>query len=174
MSKANYLSGFTLVEVVMIVAIISLISVTIGVSLSSFSPRELESEVQKLVGDLAWAKSMAISTHHHYRVEFDIDSNATIDVADNNTYLIYKVDPDGIEADLVVKRRALSLDDVGGINLTNGTDPILPILNFSFMNPQGNLDPVIADPVTIELQRSNNRVGITIRNLTGHISWERL
>lgn len=163
-------TGFTLIEVVVIVAIIALVSVTIGGSISSLSPRKLESEVQKLIGDLFWARTMAVSTGYHYLVDFNIDdSDNLIDADDNMTYIIYKVDPDDLTAaPRVAKRRILDVDSI--FRLINGTDD--SILNFTFMHPQGNLNTTISDPVTITLERSNAGANITIRNSTGHISWE--
>ena len=162
-------SGFTIVEMAVLVAIIALVSATIGVSISTLSPRKLESEVQKFIGDLSWAKSMAVSTRYHYLVDFNIDGDADVDNADNMTYMIYKVDPDDLTADPgVVKRRILSVDSI--VRLINGTGGDL--LNFTFMSPQGNLNTTISDPVTITLERSNAAANVTIRNLTGHISWE--
>ncbi|MCF7907601.1 MAG: prepilin-type N-terminal cleavage/methylation domain-containing protein [Candidatus Omnitrophica bacterium] len=174
LKRTNFLSGFSLVEIVVVVAIIALVSVTVGVSLSTLAPRELENEVQKLTGDLAWAKSMSISTHFHYKVDFDINSDNAITFADNVTYIIYTIDPDDLTVppvETVVKRRILSVDR---ITLIPGLGGPVTLLNLSFMTPQGNLNTTISDPVTIQLQKGSAVANVTIRNLTGHISWERL
>jgi len=163
--------GFSLTEFILVVAIIAMVSVTIGISLSSLSPRKLENEVQKLVGDLAWARSMSISTHNHYRIDFDIVENGAIDAADLNTYIIYRVDPTNLTSEVAVKRRVLNVD---GIDLIPGVVPPSPLVEFDFRNPQGSLNDVVADPLIIQLWSGSDGVNITIRNLTGHVSWERL
>jgi len=162
--------AFTLVELILVTAIIAMISVTIGVSLRSMNPRKLENEVQRLVSDLSWAKSMAVTTHYDYLVDFDVDADGDVDPGDNRTYIISRVDIYTAAA-TAVKRGVLAVDS---LSLTPGPGGPSPLLNFSFMNPQGNLNDSISDPVTITLGRSNTAANVTIRNVTGHISWERL
>ncbi|MBU2044392.1 MAG: prepilin-type N-terminal cleavage/methylation domain-containing protein [Candidatus Omnitrophica bacterium] len=163
-------SGFTLVEFIMVIAIISMISVTIGVSPSTLTPRKLENEVQKIVGDLNWARAMAISTGYHYRIDFDINNDTVVSSTDNNTYIIYKVDPADLVNGTPVKRGVLRVD---GINLTHSS-PAVPIYLFEFISPQGGLNSTVLDPLTIHLELSGAASNITVRNLTGYISWDRL
>lgn len=172
MKQSKSQPGHTLIEIIVVVAIVVIISGTIGASLSTLSPQRLESEVTQLLGDLSWAKSMSLSTHYHYRIDFDALNDGVLDAADNNTYIIYRVDPNGIEPDVVVRRADLDID-ANGIIVSHGVTSV-PALEFEFLYPRGDVNTAINDPLEIELWRGRFGARITIRNLTGYISWEPL
>ncbi|MFA7677075.1 MAG: prepilin-type N-terminal cleavage/methylation domain-containing protein [Candidatus Omnitrophota bacterium] len=163
MKTLNFKKGFTLIEIMIVTAIIALISVTIGVSFSVVSSRYLETQTQKLAGDLSWVRAMARATRQDYLINFDVDGDTTLD----GSYTIFKIDPDGIEPDSIVGRKKI---DVDGLVLQSAPGTT----EFSFNHVSGGLNSAIADPLVIELWRRGARANITIRSLTGHISWERL
>lgn len=77
-------AAFTTVEIVTVITIITVISGLAVASFSAIGPKRLEADTRKIIGDLCWAREMAISQHRDYVAHFE-----------NNYYEIYhtSVDP---------------------------------------------------------------------------------
>ncbi|MCG2711378.1 MAG: prepilin-type N-terminal cleavage/methylation domain-containing protein [Candidatus Omnitrophica bacterium] len=66
------LSALTLVELMVVVAIVGIISTASLLSISYTDSRRLETETRRIIGDLCWARKMAVARHINYIVDFDI------------------------------------------------------------------------------------------------------
>jgi len=94
------LPAFSLIEVVVVIAIVSILSITIAVSFSSMTPKNLETQTRKLANDLRWVRDMASAQHRNFIIEF---------VPGQRQYLIYK---DSVAAANLVERRSLEVNSL--------------------------------------------------------------
>jgi prepilin-type N-terminal cleavage/methylation domain-containing protein len=65
--------GFTLIEVLLTIAILAIIAAAIIPQLSSDLPERLDAAAQVVAADLELARSLAVSNNSTYRVTFDCD-----------------------------------------------------------------------------------------------------
>jgi prepilin-type N-terminal cleavage/methylation domain-containing protein len=85
-------SGFTMIEIVIVIVVIGIAALLAIPMMSSASSLQIRSAANMLAADLEYAKSMAISRGQNYSVEFDKDADS------------YKiVGPDGNPIDHPVK-----------------------------------------------------------------------
>jgi Tfp pilus assembly protein FimT len=104
---ARHAAGFTLLELVLTIAIIILLGLMIGPRLMNAYPRvSLESEAIRLRADLGYAQQLAISRNHTHRVVLD---------ATQELVSIYRVESPG--PSVLVSERKLA----GGIDLKQST-----------------------------------------------------
>lgn len=75
------LKGFSLIELMVVIAIIAVMAGASIVSFSSLTGSRLEADARKMVADLCWARQMAVATHQDYIVDFDLV---------NTKYTIYR------------------------------------------------------------------------------------
>lgn len=61
-------------EIMVVIAIVTLISAMAAISFSGIGPRKVEAEARKIVSDLYWVRSMAISRHQDYWIRFSSDA----------------------------------------------------------------------------------------------------
>ena len=67
--------GFTLVELMVVVAIIGLMVTTVSVGFETLVPRErLNTSIRNLAADLMSARASAISQNLEFRIEYDLDN----------------------------------------------------------------------------------------------------
>lgn len=137
--------AFTLVELVITVAIIAVVSGASLISFYAYFGRRVDAEARKLAADLAWARQMCVARHQDYRVVFD---------AANNSYDIF-------EAASVRRRQRLALD------ITGVTDPsAAPLLpaELTFYWPAGN-----TQDARIGLSHNNRIRNVTVFGQTGYV-----
>jgi Tfp pilus assembly protein FimT len=100
-------AGFTLLELVLTIAIIVLLGLMIGPRLMNAYPRvSLESEAIRLRADLGYAQQLAISRNRTHRITFDTAQNLIA---------IYRVESS--ESAVLISQRTLG----GGIDLVHST-----------------------------------------------------
>ena len=80
----NVRTGFTIVEILIVVVILSIAALAAIPMLSSASSFQIRSAANLIAADLEYAKSMAISRGQTYSVEFDVaaDSYSIVDQTD--------------------------------------------------------------------------------------------
>jgi len=115
--------GFTIVEIIIVVVIISIAALVAVPMMSSAGSVQLRAAANMVLADLEYAKSMAISRGQNYSVEFDIN---------NESYSIK--DQDGAVIEHPVKRSQyivsfktdsrLNRVDITSVNF-NGTSSVV-------------------------------------------------
>ncbi|MBU1044475.1 MAG: prepilin-type N-terminal cleavage/methylation domain-containing protein [Candidatus Omnitrophica bacterium] len=66
------LNALTLVELMVVVAIVGILTTASLLSISYVDSRRMETETRRIIGDLCWARKMAFTRHSNYIVDFDI------------------------------------------------------------------------------------------------------
>jgi Tfp pilus assembly protein PilE len=84
-------TGTSLVELVVVIAIVSIVIAVAGVSYSTLNAPQLDTNARKIASDITWAKERAITIHQHHAIRFNTA---------NKSYAIYKT-PTGTTADIV-------------------------------------------------------------------------
>ncbi len=122
--------GLTIIELIIVVAIIGLIFSASMISFSGIAGKKLEADSRKILMDICWARERAVALHLNHIVSFDIV---------NDIYMIYEdSDGDSIpDTNEELKKQVIE----AGVDLVSFTDfspaPVLPsqiIFNF----PKGN------------------------------------
>lgn len=67
--------GFTLIEVLLTIAILAIIAAAVIPQLSSDLPERLDAAAQVVAADLEYARSLAVANNSTYRVTFDCDQD---------------------------------------------------------------------------------------------------
>lgn len=137
--------SFSLVEVIVVIALVSMLSIFSAISFSSITPKNLETQTRKLANDLRWVRDMAYARHRNFIVEF---------LPGQKQYLIYK---DSISTANFLERRSL---DVGSMAIvpTGSTQ-----LQFNY--PKGTA----ASNMQILLSQGAETNSIIVFNETGYV-----
>lgn len=132
----KFLTGFTLVEVSIVVAILAVAGAAAVVSYSSIPSFNLEAEVRKVLSDIYWTRQRAVATNTGHTLRFD---------QAGKKYSIYKSTTDFTSPNLlkeVILGISLNLVQAnlwvyspkGNMYLNNGT---VAISTIPFINNQG-------------------------------------
>ena len=84
-------SGFTLVEVVIVVVILSIVALTAVPMMSSAASIQIRSAVNMIAADIEYARSMAISKGQNYSVVFNKDTDSYQIEDQSNTVIQHPV-----------------------------------------------------------------------------------
>jgi len=109
--------GFTLIELVMVMVLLSIVSVVAYISLGSYKSHHLSAAAEKVAVDLRYAKNLALSSTKWHGVAFPVNPA--------NTYNIYETD--GTTDDTNIKSLldpsqdfiVNISDDFGGVTISN-------------------------------------------------------
>lgn len=154
-------SGFTLIEIIIVVVILSIAALAAIPLMSSASDVQIRSASNVIAADLEYAKSMAISRGQNYSVVFD-----TI----NNTYGIYK---EG-ESEPIKHPVKKGFDYVMNFSNDSRLDKVV-ITSVSFTDGKVTFD-CLGSPTpdsnggTITINANGNTATITVEPVTGYIS----
>lgn len=147
--------AFTLIELMVVIAIIAIVS-SIGVaSFSKLTGDRLTTDARKIVNDLCWARQRAVAIHRQHRVTFNLTTESYQIFDDLNGDSVF--DPATEE----IKRQNLSV----GVDLFS---LVPPTTNLTFTFPQGSLLEAGPDwTITLNSQGKTREVRV-FRN-TGYV-----
>ena len=144
--------AMSLVELLIGLAITTVLMVMTVVSFNSMQGRKLDVQARNMVGDLIWAREVAASRHNNCTVVFNTA---------NNWYAFY----DGtVSAGILVKNQSLSR----GVELDSVKEGATSLSQIIFYSPRGNC----SDSVVITLNQTNKLRRINISEETGFIRME--
>lgn len=84
-------SGFTLIEIVMVVVIISILMAASIPGFQAFNTVKLNGAVKKMVSDIRYVQQLSVSTHDTYRLAFDTSADTYSVIRANDS--VYAKDP---------------------------------------------------------------------------------
>ncbi len=116
--------GTTLIELVVVTAIIAVISAFAIVSFSLLGSRQLDADARRIVSDLGWARELSSARHENYIIDFDLV---------NERYIIYR---NSVGLGNEIKRQKLSVDLVS-------VTPLPLQIQFSYPKGTGQAKDII-------------------------------
>ena len=69
-------SGFTIIEITMVIVLLSILAVVIITRSGSYYPAKLNGAGEKLLSDIRYAKRLAMTNHRIYGILFDVSENS--------------------------------------------------------------------------------------------------
>lgn len=149
--------GFTLIEIIIVIVIISIASAMVVPMMSSANGTQLRSAANKLAADLEYAKSMAISRGQSYTVIFD-------ESAEN-----YKIKD---SSDTIIEHPIRKGDYIEQFGGTSGLSKVnISVANFN--STSSVTFSSIGSPDnggTVTLAADNDEMIINVEAVTGYIS----
>lgn len=149
--------GFTVIELLIIVVILSIAALTAIPMMSSAASMQIRSAANLVMADLEYAKSMAITRGQNYFVRFDpVADSYQIEDQDNN------VIPHPVKKGLYIVsfRNDSRLNQVDVTNVNFNTNQIVQFDSLGSPDYGG----------TVSLQAGNMTATITVEPVTGFIS----
>lgn len=151
-------SGFTMVELIIVVAIIAIAALVAVPMMSSAASVQIRSASNMIAGDLEYARSMAISRGQKYSVVFDPGAES------------YKIVDEG---GIVIKHPVKTASDYIVDFKNNGRFNKVDIANANFNATTSVQFDCLGSPNsggTVSLQAGNTNVTITVEHVTGYVS----
>jgi prepilin-type N-terminal cleavage/methylation domain-containing protein len=144
--RSGLTTGFTLIEMTVVVAIVAVVATGGMVSFSALGSLRLETEALKLVTDLSWARQMAVARHRDIVVDFNLAQE------------VYTIYHDSITAGNEEKHQALTVDIA---SVTPAPERV------TFYFPQGT-----SESKQIQLSHRGKTRQVTIFASTGHVKFQ--
>ena len=152
--------GFTLVEVIIVVVILSIAAMMAIPMMSSAGSVQIRSAAEAIAADLEYAKSMAISHQQNYGIIFDPGNNKYYVVTDLNDNPI----PHPVKRGFPYTINYRSDSRLNKVNLVTADFDIPNRIYFDYLG-----SPLL-NGGTITLQADGSTVIITVEPVTGFIS----
>ena len=145
-SKAGISSrrGFTLLELIVVLFIISLVMALILPSFSGFGENKLKSEAREMASILRYMNDSAVSRKETFLMKFDLDEGT-----------VYWKGPDGEK-----KRK---FDDITGVT-TQSTGKVSKGEITLFFEPLG-----VRENLSVYMSKGNKEMAITLNHLSGKV-----
>jgi Tfp pilus assembly protein FimT len=150
MSKDNSymkITGASLIELTIVLAIVSVVVITSGISYSTLNAPQLNANARKVSSDISWARARAITTHQNHAIRFN---------AANKTYAVYKT-PTGTTADIV----PANLLKTSFVTMSMS----LVLTDLWIYSPKGNM----YGTTNVTLTQSGKTRNISISSKTGNV-----
>lgn len=151
--------GFTIVEIIIVVVIISIAALAAVPMFSSAGSIQLRAAANMILGDLEYAKSMAISRGQNYSVEFDINNESYSIKDQNGTVIEHPVTRKLYVISFKIDRR-LDQVDINSANFNAASSVMFDCL--------GSPD----NGGTVVLQAGGNSSTVRVEPVTGFITIE--
>jgi prepilin-type N-terminal cleavage/methylation domain-containing protein len=151
-------AGFTLVEILIVVVILSIASLTAIPMLSNGASMQIRSAANVIASDLEYAKSMAISRGQYYSVIFDKNTES-YRIVDKDSNVIQN--PVKLGSQYIINFSTdsrLSKVDITNVNF-NSTNTV----RFDYIGSPNNGG-------TVTLQAGSNKATINVEPVTGYIT----
>lgn len=143
--KVKSAQGLTLIELVIVLALMVILSHTALISLALVDRQNLNQACMQLKADLRYAQRLAIMENRRYRVDFDVKRNKYV--------ILYKENSD----DIFVKTVEMS----GGVRLVS-TSNLYNSVTYTSMGTTG-------DPCTITLRNDTYMAQLTVNLGVGRV-----
>jgi len=167
-NDGRYTSGFTLIEVVMVIVMLGILYFVIQPRFDTFYNLKLKTAAKKLISDIRYAQSLAVSRHDDYAVSFDVNGE---------NYRVYCVSDGKLakdpftNTDLVVDFTTDS--QYRGINIYKVNFAGGDILRFNWRGiPQDKDGNDLTRSGVVQLRYKSWSLKVNVTPHTGRVSWE--
>lgn len=158
-------SGFTLIELIIVIMIISIAALTAIPMMSSAASMQIRSAANMLTADLEYAKSMSISRGQNYSVVFDKDAES-YRIEDQNGNVIQHPVKKGFDYEI-------NFSTDGRLNKVDIVDADFDgtsVVKFDYLgSPYNGINSPLNSGV-IRLQAGGTTTTVTVEAVTGFIS----
>jgi prepilin-type N-terminal cleavage/methylation domain-containing protein len=171
-------TGFTLIELVLTIIIVSILGAVVSIGLSGLSTARLDQAVNKVVSDLRYAQQLAISTQSRHGMTVNSTSQYTIHRDPADTAIL---DPANLGSNLVVNFNTYQQGQLAGVVFTSATPYYATAspcggtstqIEFNSIGaPTDTNGNLLACTSTIMLSYSGNTHAITIQQNTGKLTY---
>ncbi len=159
--------GFTLVELLIVIAIITIAALTAIPMMSSAASVQIRSAANMLTADLEYAKSMAISRAQKYSVVFDKDAES-YRIEDQNGDIIQHPVKKGFPYEITFSTDGrLNKVDIVDVNFDTTSEVKFDYLGSPLNGSGGPLNSGV-----ISLQAGGTTTTVTVEPVTGFVSIE--
>ena len=136
--------GFTLLEIIVALFIISIVMALVLPAFSNFGERKIKSEATEMASILKYLNDSAISRKETFSIRFDLNENT-----------VYWKGPDG--------EKTKRFDDITGVT-TQSTGRVSKGELTVFFEPLG-----IMENISVHMNKDNKELTITLNHLSGKI-----
>lgn len=169
----HFESGFSLIELILVMVIVVILAAVVGLNISSVSTVRLDQAVNKVVGDLRYAQQRAVATQTRHGITVDNTGQYTIhqdlppDTAIPN--------PVNLGTTLVVNFNTYQQGQLAGVVFTSAA-PFCggagAVMEFNSLGaPTDTNGTVLGCNTLLSLSYSGNTRTITIYQNTGNLSY---
>ena len=162
--------GFTLIEMVVVIVILSIIALLVFPRLPSVGDGDLRSSARSIAATIRYIEDLAITSRSSYRMRFNLD---------DATLVIKKIGSDGSEQtadDLLLSRKILAEEiriadvtssrlgkiSIGEVNLDFGPQGLREFVSIHLLSPKGHYYTVQAYPRSGKVKVFDNYSGGTL------------
>ena len=159
----NY-KGFTLIEIMIIVVILSIAMVVAVPMFSGAASFQLESATSMIAADLEYAKSLAITRQQQYGILFDTASDS---------YRLVDQDGNVITNPVTTKPYIVDFRNEGrlkNVDLAQADFDGTATIRFDYLGSPYNGNDTAMNSGTIRLQVSSGAVEIKVEPVTGYVT----
>lgn len=156
-------TGFTMIELLVVVALLAILSLLIVPLVSTASDTQIEAAAQLIASDVEYVKSLAIGKGTDHSIIFDLTNDSYKAVDEDDATLTHPVFRKSYVTALQTEGMDVDIKDINGA--TTGTYKV----TFDYIGTpyiQGLSTPATTDTV-IELEAGTNTRYITIKPITG-------
>ena len=154
-------SGFTLVELIIVVVILSIVALTAVPMMGSAAGIQIRSAANMIAADIEYARSMAISRGQNYSVQFDKDTDSYQIVDQTGAVIQHPVKKGFTYIVNFQNESRLNRVDITSVNF-NGTQ----IVTFDCLGSPSN-----TSTGSVNLQAGGITTTITVEPVTGFVSF---
>jgi type II secretion system protein H len=158
------ISGFTMIELLIVVVIIAIAAMTVIPMMSSAGSVQIRSAANMIAADIEYAKSMAIARGQNFSVVFDKDADS-YSIKDQTGSVILHPVKKGSSYVVGFRDKGLDKADLADVDF-DGTNTV----KFDYLGSpyNGNNNPL--NKGVIKLQAGGITITITVEPVTGFIS----
>jgi len=157
-------SGFTLIEILIVVVIIAIAAMTAIPMMTSAASMQIRSAANMVAADLEYAKSMAIARGQKFSVVFDKDTDS-YSIKDQTGSVIEHPVKKGSNYIIGFRDKGLDKVDITDVDF-NGTSTV----KFDYLGSPYDADTSPLNRGVIKLQAGGKTITITVEPVTGFIS----
>jgi len=162
--------GMTLIELAVLSAMLSILALSVAPSIvTPIQSIRLNNAAQKLAADIRYARSLALSHHKVYGVDFDQNNDSTLD---GTGYSVFEIDG-GTQTTINDPHRNgnfvmdYSAAEYSGVSITSAGS--VEIRVDAFGKPYNSAGTALTSPLTITLTNGSLTRNVTVTNETGFV-----